>query len=241
MPIQFDFHGRAALVTGVARKGQIGHAVARAFAAAGAGVVLADLNAVEVAARAAEFKADGFRAVPAAGDLTRADTAAFAVRRAIEEFGGLDLVVNVAGGLTTWGPIAGLTPEGLERELAINVKTGVLVCQAALPELAKRRGAIVNFASVVYYRPQESMAAYAAAKVAVAGFTQSLAREVRDTGVRVNAVAPATVRTADNVASGGPEARYVEMEDIVHAVLFLASDGARAITGHVLPVTNGDL
>lgn len=241
MPIHFDFDGRTALVTGVARKGQIGHAVARAFAAAGAGVVLADLNAVEVAARAAEFQADGFRAVPAAGDLTRPDTAAFAVRRAVEEFGGLDVVVNVAGGLTTWGPIAGLTPEGLERELAINVKTGVLVSQAALPELVKRRGAIVNFASVVYYRPQESMAAYAAAKVAVAGFTQSLAREVRDTGVRVNAVAPATVRTADNVASGGPEARYVEMDDIVHAVLFLASDGARAITGHVLPVTNGDL
>ena len=77
--------------------------------------------------------------------------------------------------------------------------------------------------------------------VAVAGFTQSLAREVRDTGVRVNAVAPAAVRTADNVASGGAEARYVELDDIVHAVLFLASDGARAITGHVLPVTNGDL
>jgi NAD(P)-dependent dehydrogenase (short-subunit alcohol dehydrogenase family) len=241
MSIQFDFHGRTALVTGVARRGQIGHAVARAFAAAGAGVVLADLNAVEVAARAAEFKADGFHAVPAAGDLTRADTAAFAVRRAIEEFGGLDVVVNVAGGLTTWGPIAGLTPEGLERELAINVRTGILVSQAALPELAKRGGAIVNFASVAYYRPQDSMAAYAAAKAAVAGFTQSLAREVRDTGVRVNAVAPATVRTADNVAAAGPEARYVEMDDVVHVVLFLASDGARAITGHVLPVTNGDL
>lgn len=241
MPIQFDFHGRTALVTGVARTGQIGHAVARALAAAGAGVVLADLNAVEVAARATEFRADGLRAVPAAGDLTRADTAAFAVRRAVEEFGGLDLVVNVAGGLTTWGPIAGLTPEALERELAINLKTAVLVSQAALPVLAGRGGAIVNFASVAYYRPQDQLAAYAAAKAAVAGFTQSLAREVRDTGVRVNAVAPAMVRTADNVATAGPEARFVEMEDIVHAVLFLASDGARAITGHVLPVTNGDL
>ncbi|HSE28316.1 MAG TPA: SDR family oxidoreductase [Gemmatimonadales bacterium] len=241
MPIQFDFHGRTALVTGVARTGQIGHAVARALAAAGAGVVLADLNAVEVAARATEFRADGLRAVPAAGDLTRADTAAFAVRRAVEEFGGLDLVVNVAGGLTTWGPIAGLTPEALERELAINLKTAVLVSQAALPALAGRGGAIVNFASVAYYRPQDQLAAYAAAKAAVAGFTQSLAREVRDTGVRVNAVAPAMVRTADNVATAGPEARFVEMEDIVHAVLFLASDGARAITGHVLPVTNGDL
>jgi NAD(P)-dependent dehydrogenase (short-subunit alcohol dehydrogenase family) len=240
MPIQFDFSGRAALVTGVARKGQIGHAVARALAQAGAGVVLADVNAVEVAARAAEFKADGLRAVPAAGDLTRPDTAAFAVGRAVEAFGGLDLVVNVAGGLTTWGPVAALTPEALERELAINVKTAILVSQAALPALGARGGAIVNFASVAYFRPQDKMAAYAAAKTAVAGFTRSLAMEVRDTGVRVNAVAPAMVRTADNVASAGPEAQYVEMEDIVNAVLFLLSDGARAITGHVLPVTNGE-
>src|SRR5690606_35826444 len=97
----------------------------------------------------------------------------------------------------------------------------------------------VNFASVIYYRAQDRMAAYAAAKTAVAGFTQSLALEVRDAGIRVNAVAPATVRTADNVAAAGPGAQFVEMADIVHAVLFLASDGARAITGHVLPVTNG--
>ena len=239
MSITFDFSGRAALVTGVARTGQIGYSVARALARAGAGVVLADLNAVEVAARAAEFQADGFRAVPAAGDLTRADTAGFAVQRAVEEFGGLDLVVNVAGGLTTWGPIAGLGADALERELAINVKTTILVSQAALPALAERRGAIVNFASVAYFRPQDQMAVYAAAKSAVAGFTQSLAREVRDRGVRVNAVAPATVRTGDNVASAGPGARYVEMDDIVAAVLYLASDGARAITGHVLPVTRG--
>lgn len=239
MTITFDFSGRAALVTGVARTGQIGYAVARALAGAGAGVVLADLNAVEVAARAAEFQAEGFRAVPAAGDLTRPDTAGFAVRRAVEEFGGLDLVVNVAGGLTTWGPIAGLGADALERELAINVKTTILVSQAALAALAERRGAIVNFASVAYLRPQDQMAAYAAAKSAVAGFTQSLAREVRDRGVRVNAVAPATVRTGDNVASTGPDARYVEMEDVVAAVLYLASDGARGITGHVLPVTGG--
>lgn len=241
MPIRFDFSGRVALVTGVARKGQIGHAVARALAGAGAGVVLADLNAVEVAARAAEFQAEGLRAVPAAGDLTRPDTAGFAVGRAVDEFGGLDVVVNVAGGLTSWGPIGALTPEALERELAINLKTAVLVTQAALPALEKRAGAVVNFSSIAYFRPQDRMAAYTAAKTAVAGFTQSLALEVRDAGVRVNAVAPAMVRTMDNVASAGPGARFVELEDIVTAVLFLASDGARAITGHVLPVTNGGL
>ena len=237
MPVKYDFGGRAALVTGVARTGQIGHAVARALGAAGAGVVLADLNAVEVARRASEFQAEGMRAVPAAGDLTKPDIAALAVERAVGEFGGLDVVVNVAGGLTTWGPIAELTPEAFEREVAINLRTTVLVSQAALDALAARKGAIVNFASIAYYRPQDQMAVYAAAKAGVAAFSQSLAREVHRRGVRVNAVAPEAVRTGDNVASSGAGARYVEMDDIVNAVLFLASDASRAISGHVLPVT----
>jgi NAD(P)-dependent dehydrogenase (short-subunit alcohol dehydrogenase family) len=83
----------------------------------------------------------------------------------------------------------------------------------------------------------DQMAVYAAAKAGVAAFTQSLAREVHKRGVRVNAVAPETVRTGDNVAASGAGARYVELDDVVNAVLFLASDGARGISGHVLPVT----
>ena len=237
MTVKYDFAGRAALVTGVARTGQIGHAVARALGAAGAGVVLADQNAVEVARRAAEFQAEGLRAVPAAGDLTKPDVAALAVERAVSEFGGLDIVVNVAGGLTTWGPIAGLTPEAFEREVAINLRTTVLVSQAALDALAQRKGAIVNFASIAYYRPMDQMAVYAAAKAGVAAFTQSLAREVHKRGIRVNAVAPEAVRTGDNVAASGSGARYVEMDDVVNVVLFLASNAAHAISGHVLPIT----
>ncbi len=236
----WDFSGKVVLVTGVARVGQIGHAVALAFGRAGAKLVLCDRNAVEAAARAREFEAEGIEARPTAGDLTEPDIARLAVETAQKQFGRLDVVVNVAGGLTTYGPIAGTTAADFDREIAINLKTAFFVSQAAAPALAATRGVIINFASVAFFRPQDQMAVYAAAKSGVAAFTQSLALELRDTGVRVNAVAPGMVRTADNVASAGAtDVRWVEMRQITDGVLFLASAAADAITGHVLPITNG--
>ena len=159
-----------------------------------------------------------------------------------EQLGGLDVVVNVAGGLVNFGSALELTPEQLERELAINVKTTFYVSQAALPALLERGGgAIVNFASVAVLRPQSQMASYIAAKSAVAGLTRALAREFQSGGVRVNAVAPGTMRTADNVAQmKSKNVRWVELEDLVRAVLYLASDEAKGVSGEVLPVTGGD-
>lgn len=242
MPVTFDFHDKVALVTGVGRVGQIGHAVALALGRAGARLVLCDVRAVDVAARAQEFTSEGIQVRPAAGDLTQPDVARLAVETAMRHFGRLDIVVNVAGGLTTFGPVAGTDVAAFDREIAINLKTAFLVSQAAAPELARSHGVIVNFASVAFFRPQNQMAAYAAAKAAVAGFTQSLALELRDQGVRVNAIAPGMVRTTDNVAAvGNAPVRWVEMRQITDGVLFLASDAADAVTGHVLPVTNGDL
>jgi NAD(P)-dependent dehydrogenase (short-subunit alcohol dehydrogenase family) len=237
--ITFDFSGKVVLVTGVARVGQIGHAVAEAFGRAGAKVVAADRNAVAVAERVKEFKAMGIDARPAAGDLTEADIAALAVETAVKNFGRLDVLVNVAGGLTSFGPLVETPPEVFDRELSINLKTAYLMCRASLSELAKSKGCIVNFASAALLQPGAGLSVYGAAKGGVAGFTTSLAAEVGEHGVRVNAIALTTVRTMDNVASAGDSARYVEMKDIVNAVLFLASEGSSAITGHLLPLTSG--
>ena len=96
-------------MTGVGRTGQIGNAVALAFGRAGAKIVACDLNAVGVAARVREFAAQGVDARPCAGDLTQPDVAALAVETALKHFGRLDVVVNLAGGLTTYGPIEKLT------------------------------------------------------------------------------------------------------------------------------------
>src|ERR687894_3049325 len=97
------FRGKVVLVTGVGRAGQIGNAVALAFGKAGAKIVACDLNAVGVSERVREFAAQGVDARPSAGDLTEPDIAALAVEVALKHFGRLDVVINVAGGLTTYG------------------------------------------------------------------------------------------------------------------------------------------
>src|SRR5918999_4799249 len=127
-----EFRGKVALVTGVGRAGQIGNAVALAFGKAGAKIIACDLNAVGVAERVREFASLGVDARPCAGDLTQKDIAALAVEMALRHFGRLDVVVNVAGGLTTYGPIEKLSVADFDREVAINLKTTVLVSQAAV-------------------------------------------------------------------------------------------------------------
>jgi NAD(P)-dependent dehydrogenase (short-subunit alcohol dehydrogenase family) len=235
-PQQFDFRGKVVLVTGVGRAGQIGNAVALAFGKAGAKIVACDQNAVGVAERVREFAALGVDARPCAGDLTEPDIAALAVEVALKHFGQLDVVVNVAGGLTTYGPINDVTVQAIDRELAINLKTAVLVSQAAIEALSRTKGCVINFSSIAYFNPQAPMAVYSAAKAAVAGFTRSLALELRDRDIRVNAVAPAMVRTMDNVAaSGNGEAEYVEMQEITDGVMTLAS-AATSATGQILPI-----
>jgi NAD(P)-dependent dehydrogenase (short-subunit alcohol dehydrogenase family) len=233
----FDFAGKVALVTGVGRAGQIGNAVALAFGRAGARIVACDMNAVGVIERVREFAALGVDARPSVGDLTQPDIAALAVETALRHFGRLDVVVNVAGGLTTYGPIEHLTAADIDREVAINLKTAVLVSQAAIPALTQSQGCIVNFASIAYFEPQSPMSVYSAAKAAVAGFTRSLAIELADRNVRVNAVAPGMARTGDNVAAAGESAEYVEMEDLTRGVLTLATSGPGAPTGQIIPIS----
>jgi NAD(P)-dependent dehydrogenase (short-subunit alcohol dehydrogenase family) len=211
--------------------------VALAFGKAGARIVACDLNAVGVAARVREFAAEGVDARPCAGDLTQPDVAALAVETALKHFGRLDVVVNLAGGLTTYGPLEALGADAFDREVAINLKTTVLLSQAAIPALTRTRGCIVNVSSIAYFDPQSPMSVYSAAKAGVAGFTRSLALELADRGIRVNAVAPGMVRTGDNVATAGQDADYVELSDITEGVMSLAVDGAGAPTGRILPIS----
>jgi NAD(P)-dependent dehydrogenase (short-subunit alcohol dehydrogenase family) len=230
--------GAVALVTGVGRVGQIGHAVARGLGRAGAKLLLADVNAVGLADRVKEFGAEGIAAKASAGDLTQPEAARAATALAQAQFGGLDIVVNVAGGFFSYGPFTAVTPDMLDRELSVNFKTAFFMCQAAVPLLlARGGGAIVNFASIAVVRSLMHMSAYSAAKAAVAALTRELALEYREANIRVNAVAPATVRTADNVAQMGDKEPLVALEDVVNTVLFLASHEASAITGQIVPIT----
>ena len=243
MATGFDFAGKVVIVTGVGRAGQIGHAVARGFAVAGAKLVISDRDAVGVALRAKEFAAKGADVRAAAGNLAETDVANWVVEQATQTFGRVDVLVNVAGGFTGVANVADAGPEVLEKELAINTTTMYAVSRAAARVMtAQRSGAIVSFASVAALHAKASMAAYSASKAAVAAITRALALEVREFNVRVNAIAPGTVRTADNQQSmGDAQVQWVEIGDIVNAVMFLASDAAAGITGHILPVSHGEL
>lgn len=231
-----DLSGKVALVTGVGRAGQIGNAICLALGRAGACIVASDRNAVAVAQRVREFVDLGIDARPVAGDLTSADAASLAVEMARRHYGRLDIVVNVAGGLTTFGPIANVRPADVDRELSINVKTAFLVSQAAINELAEARGVIINFSSIAVLEPAADIAIYTAAKSAVAGLTRAMAVELASLGIRVNAIASGMVRTAENVESAGDSAQYVELEAVTRGVLDLA---AGLMTGEIRAIRPG--
>ena len=125
MPSGFDFTGQVVLVTGVGRVGQIGHEVALAFGKAGAKLVISDVHAVNVAARAREFAEMGIEAKAAAGDLTEADVAQWAVDEAVQAYGRLDVVANVAGGLTGVGPMVDPVDRTVRHALAPGQRSGV--------------------------------------------------------------------------------------------------------------------
>lgn len=234
-----ELHGAPApvLLTGVGRAGQVGAAVARAFASAGATTLLVAHSVKDAEARAAELSGIA-PAVPFAADLTNeTDVAALRDRvraRGIDRLGAL---VNVAGGFDLSGPLDQSDPVGWDRQFAINLSTAYLATRAFLPLIRAGRGAIVYFGSEAALPGARTgkIAGYAAAKTAVLALMQSVAQEEAARGVRANAVAPGTIRTAANVAAMGEQAAqgFVDPADVAATVLFLCSDAARAVTGQV--------
>ena len=136
------------------------------------------------------------------------------------------------------GPVVDSADDVWGRQIAVNLTTAYVTARAFLPLLRQGRGSIVFFASQAAL-PGASvagMAAYAAAKSGVVALTRAIAAEERASGVRANAIAPATIRTAVNVSAMGADARYVEREQVADAVVFLCSPRASAISGVVLPL-----
>ena len=228
---------KTVVLTGVGRAGQIGEAVARAFADAGAALVLLARDGAEAGRRAAEVVARGGRATVHQCDLTDEAQLAAVARAVGEATGGrIEALVNAAGGFAMSGPVAASDPALLDRQIAINLTTAYLATRAFLPLLRPARGSVVYFASasVLPGAHGAGMSAYAAAKAGVLALMRAVAEEERGAGVRANAVAPTAVRTADNLRAMGEGARYVEREEVAGAVLYLCSDAARAVTGQVL-------
>ena len=238
-----------ALVTGGGSG--IGRAVCARFAAEGARVVAVDLNPVGAEETAARILATGGEALAVEADVADAAAVAAMAERAVAAYGRVDVLVNNAG-RSLGDDVLAIDEATWDRNLAVVLKSAYLCAKVLLPGmLARRRGAIVNVASVNGLTGLGEMA-YGAAKAGMVNLTQNLAVRYGPSGVRANCVCPGTVRTPiwgkrlardpeifERLAAWYPLGRVGEAEDIANAVLFLASDEAAWITGAVLPVDGG--
>jgi NAD(P)-dependent dehydrogenase (short-subunit alcohol dehydrogenase family) len=237
--MHMEFEGRNVVLTGVGRPGQVGEAVAQAFAERGASLLLVAHRMDEARARADALVAQGHRATAFAADLTdvgAVSSLADAVRE--QTSGQVHALANIAGGFSMSGPVADSDPDEWTRLFAINGTTAYLVARAFIPLLRATHGSLTCFASEAALpgASAKNRAAYAAAKGTVVALVHAIAEEERANGVRANAIAPSTIRTATNVAAMGEKTTMVSREAVAEVVCWLASDAARAVTGQLIAV-----
>jgi 3-oxoacyl-[acyl-carrier protein] reductase len=242
-----DLSGRPAIVTGAARG--LGRLIAVSLAGAGAKVACIDLNTEMLAETIATIRAAGGTAEPLACNVTDSQRVNEVVDEVVKLWGGLQILVNNAG-ITRDNVILRMKDEQWDSVLAINLKGTFLFTRAAAKPLIKgRQGRIINIASVSGMMGNPGQANYSASKAGIIGLTRTVAKELAGRNVTVNAVAPGFIATDMTAALGEellgkirqeiPLGRLGEPQDVADAVLFLASDAASFITGHVLTVDGG--
>jgi 3-oxoacyl-[acyl-carrier protein] reductase len=236
MPLTNSF----VLLTGIGRSGQVGEAVAQAFAEHGASLLLVDRSEEQATARAETLTRAGHRAFAFGCDL--ADPAAVARLSQLvrSDYGAsLGALVNIAGGFAASGKVADSEVDTFQRMFTVNLTTAFLTTRAFLPLIRAGRGSVVYFASEAALPGAKvgEISAYAAAKSAVVTLMRAVAQEERKNGVRANALAPGSIRTAANLAAMGDTVRYVEREQVAAAVVYLCSDEASAISGQVIALS----
>ncbi|MGH0037341.1 MAG: SDR family NAD(P)-dependent oxidoreductase [Myxococcota bacterium] len=254
----YDLGGRTAVITGAASG--MGQASARLLSAAGAAVILGDLKEGVLESLAAELLEAGAEVEWARCDVTEPGEVDALVARA-EARGGVDVMANLAGVIHD-SLVVDTTEADLDWVLSVNVKGVYFGCQAAARAMSARgRGSIVNMASSGAFTPVSELSTYSISKAGVVALTRVLAAEVGRSGVRVNAIAPGYIeggmtyrrvrhadgsideeameKTRERVRRGNALPRLGTPEDVAHAVLYLASDASRYLTGQVLHANGG--
>ncbi|MEJ7931825.1 SDR family NAD(P)-dependent oxidoreductase [Ramlibacter sp. AN1015] len=227
---------RVVMISGAA--GNLGSAVARAFAADGEHLVLVDLrsDALELCAAALQ----GAEVLPAPTDLLQQTSAQAAVDAALARFGGIDVVCNLAGGFHMGEAVHETSDATWEQMMGLNARTLLNLTRAAVPVLLRQGGGqVVNVAAGAAVRGGAHMGAYAAAKSVVMRLTESMAGELREHGINVNCVLPSIIDTPENrrAMPDADPSRWVAPDELAQVIRFLASPAARAVHGAAIPVS----
>ena len=243
----FDLSGRTALVTGASQG--IGEAVARRLAEGGARVVLAARGVENLERVAASLTAQGCEALAFALDLSDAEGVASSLKQLPEGWRDVDVLVNNAG-ITDDNLLARMSVEQWERVIRVNLTGAYAVTKAVTRGMMRRRwGRVISISSVVGLMGNPGQTNYAAAKAGLVGFSKALAKELASRGITVNVIAPGFIATAmtERLAEATrieleaaiPLARLGSVDDIAAATVYLASEEAGYVTGHVLNVSGG--
>ena len=239
--------GQVALITGGARG--IGREIALLLAREGADCALFDVNEPVLAHTCQEIEALGRRAMGLRVDVTDSSNVDDAVGKVLDKLGRIDILLNNAG-ITQDGLLIRMDDAQWDRVLAINLK-GAFLCTRAVGKvmLKARRGRMINIASIVGLIGNAGQANYAASKAGLIGMTKAVAKELASRGITVNAIAPGFIKTdmTDKLSEDArarllgyiPMGTLGEARDVAQAALFLAGEGARYVTGHVLVVDGG--
>ena len=247
---RFSLAGKVAVVTGASRG--IGRAIALAFAEAGADVAVAARSEDDLETLAKEIDSLGRRALAVRTDVTSREDIENLLDRTVAELGGLDVLVNNAGGSNFTSPVVGLRPAGWDKLLRLNLDSVFHGTQLAAQRMLENGGgSIIQISSVAGIEGAPGLSPYSAAKGGVRLFSQAVAKELAGSGVRVNSISPGWIETPLNdwmtkdegilkaIEGMIPMGRIGQADEIVGAAIFLASDASSFVTGSTLVVDGG--